>query len=249
MIIVGLTGGIGHGKTTFAVDLARQAKSHAHYESSSIIIEVANDLRASLDSPRVSDTSGINKWLRALPDILDRRVNCRPSFEQICLSDGELNVKPEYYEKLFEYLRLMERKPHLQKQIIGQDNKQTYRSLLQWLGGYLAKKVSGDIWFKEILHRIELSSPIELVTIGGVRFPDDAEVIKRHDGKIILIVRQSVVYVDVKDLTERERADISIDITVNNDGDLQALSKTAHNLYVDLLAGKAKHEYVASEQA
>jgi hypothetical protein len=250
MIIVGLTGGIGHGKTTLSIDLARHAKTHKHYESSDIIIEVANDLRAqTLQSPLPTDLNAINDWLKKLPYILSARVNSRPDFAQIRLRDDDLSDYPAYFEKLLDYLVLMQQKPELQKQAIALHNKQTFRSLLQWLGGYLAKKVSGDIWFKEILRRIEAAPPQELNTIGGVRFPDDAHVIKNHGGSIVQIVRPAIGEADLQDLTERERSDISVDITIYNNGDLKELKEIASKLYGDLLLGKAKTKYYADEQA
>jgi dephospho-CoA kinase len=46
MIILGMTGPIGHGKTTFADALSDLVPSTVHFESSLIIAEVANDMHA-----------------------------------------------------------------------------------------------------------------------------------------------------------------------------------------------------------
>jgi dephospho-CoA kinase len=46
MQLVGITGGIGHGKSTLAVDLAACAPKSKHFESSGIIIEVINAWRS-----------------------------------------------------------------------------------------------------------------------------------------------------------------------------------------------------------
>jgi hypothetical protein len=249
MVIVGLAGGIGHGKTTFASYLARCARSHRHYESSEIITEVANDLRSqSVASPKPTDTDQINRWLEALPAILEKRTHNRPQFETVKLSSALLADRPDYYEKLFEYLSLMQQKPELQTGKITESNKQTFRNLLQWLGGYLAKTVSGELWFEEIIARTQANKPVELVTIGGVRFPADAAVIKRHGGSIINIVRP-IGEADLQDLTERERSLIDQDSTVHNDADLARLKALAIRLYDDLLKGRLKPEYKASEQA
>lgn len=249
MLIIGLTGGIGHGKTTFGADLALQAATHRHFESSDVITEVANDLRSQGGSPLPSDIRAINDWLTALPAILSARTNRTVSVDQIKITPQTLKEKADHYDKLFEYLELMQARPDLAAATIDRANKQAYRSLLQWLGGYLAKHVSGDIWFDEIMRRIKAAGDFELATVGGVRFPADAAVIRRHGGKIIRIVRPAVGETDLQDLTERERSLIDADATVHNDGNLTQLKSMAAELYVDLRTGDLKKDYFADGQA
>ncbi|HEX7633611.1 MAG TPA: hypothetical protein VF401_04815 [Candidatus Saccharimonadales bacterium] len=235
MTIIGLTGGIGHGKTTFAADLAACAPSFATYESSLLISEVANDLR-SFGSPRPDDIDALNTWLTALPDILATRTHATTDIDTLKITPERLKSHPEYYEKLFEYLRDIEANPVKANSVITPENKDHFRTLLQWLGGYLAKVVDGGIWYREIIRRIQEAPPVDLALIGGVRFPADAAEIRKAGGLIIEVQRPNFGDQDKNDLTERERASIVPDITILNDGSLLDLKDKAQQTYEDIVS-------------
>lgn len=247
MILVGLTGGIGHGKTTFGAYLGAQASSFAAYESSDLIMEVANALRGSGAFPSPSDSAAVNRWLRALPDILAQQVRRDAPFESIALTEDRAQHHPEYYEKLFEYLQLMHAQPELQSGPITRLNKPVHRAILQWLGGYLAKTVDGRIWYDEIVRRIDEATPVEIAIVGGVRFPADAKSLRDAGGTIIAVRRPSLEERDSTDLTERERSAITPDTTVLNNGSLPDLESAAHRVFVDLKAGTLQSQYSAAK--
>lgn len=248
MIIVGLTGGIGHGKTTLAEYLAKCARQHQHWETSDLIIEVANTLRYENSShPPVDNIAAINSWLAPLAAIVMACVHCHMDFTQLALTEERLKASPELYAKLFEYLQLMQDQPELQTVEITTDNKRLFRSLLQWLGGFLAKTVSAGIWFDELVRRINMpgSNGVMLVTVGGVRFPDDAERLRNAGGFIIAIERPGQTAIDIQDVTERERELIKPDSQVINNGTLKDLQHSAERLYADLKTRNLQTSYRA----
>jgi hypothetical protein len=250
MIIVGLMGGIGHGKSTFAAVLASAAESSHAFESSDIISEVANKLRASSASNAIPQTlDQVNQWLRPLPDVLQAVVHQQPSFSLIEVTETDIKHDPASYVKLFEYLELIKAKPELASVMITAENKSDVRPLLQWLGGYLLKKIDDKVWYMEIVNRISYLPPVELVTVGGVRYPGDAECLRAVGGRILDIYRPSQPGVDAQDITERERTAITPDATVTNDGSLDNLHSCAKVVLEDLRANRLQGLYTALDYA
>ena len=235
MIIVGLTGSIGSGKTTFADFLSEQCEKSGHWESWQLVAEVAMELRQQpLSHPKTEDIEAINKWLEVLPEIIREVFHKNIKFTELKVTNARLHDNPEYYDKLLQYLRTMQARPELQRVKITEENKDNLRSILQWLGGYLAKKCGGDIWYSEIIRSIESVSGLELATIGGVRFPADAACIKKAGGVIIQIARPGVDDRDRTDITERERKMIPHDSVVHNDGTLDDFNSCAQLVLKDL---------------
>lgn len=250
MVIVGLTGGIGHGKTTFASLLAENARVHRHWESWEVVAEVANALRHENHGPPAPDNiASINAWLAPLPDIIATCVHCPADYTQFALTKERLASNPLHFAKLFEYLELMQVRPELQAGDITEANRQQFRSLLQWLGGYLVKTVDDGIWYDEVIRRIHLaeSSDLQLATVGGVRFPGDAERLRNARGFIIEIQRPGMQEADKQDLTERERKHITADAIVINDGTLEQLASCAATVYDDLQGRSLLKKYKASD--
>jgi hypothetical protein len=247
MIITGITGAIGHGKTSLANDLALVAGKAQTFESSGIILEVANTLRGlPVEHPVPTDLEAINEWLAFLPPILADITHVKVPARAFVITKAQLAKDTALYEKLFEYLAFMERWPTFARAELTAENKHRYRSLLQWLGGYCVLKVKDTIWFDELLRRVQNNPELDLSTIGGVRFPSDAACIRAAGGKIINVVRPLIAATDITDLTERERDAIVPDITVHNDGSLEQLSALARQLYKDLKAGKTHKSYHSS---
>lgn len=248
MILVGITGSIGSGKTTFAQFLAEQTDRHAHFESWEVVAQVANELRTQkIPHPKADDVAAINAWLQCLPAIIEKICHKTADFHQIELSEAQLHQAPDNYTKLLEYLELMSAKPELQIGKITEASKETYRSILQWLGGYLVKTVGAGIWYDEIVRRIQSREDIDLATVGGVRFPGDARRIVSAKGSVICINRPSIAIKDATEITERERALIVPDATIINDAGLPELLSCAARVWKDLGAQQLLTEYTASE--
>lgn len=229
MVIVGLTGNIGSGKTTFGSYLGEASGSHEHGESSDVIIEVANAWRT-VSHPISQELMAVNDWLAQIKPILKHLARAEVDSEHLTLSTKKLAEKADHFDKLLEYLNQVQNGQLHASELIESSNKDIYRPLLQWIGGYFAKVIDGELWFKELLRRYG-KSEIELLTLGGVRFPADANCIKKAGGYIVKIERPSIEELDPGDLTEREKSLIEPDIIVQNDGSLDDLKQAAANLW------------------
>jgi hypothetical protein len=245
MILVGITGAIDHGKTSFADFLQAAVPGAAHYESSELIMEVANALRSSGPTPYAENVSGILTWLQALPGILASAAHVEVSFEALNISADRFATASQEFGTLFGYLHLMELQPELTTKPINQANKDDFRILLQWIGGYFVKNVSGRIWFDEMVRR-SVASAAPLAVISGVRFLDDATCVREAGGVIINIIRPNFEQQELQDVTESERIQITSNCTVTNDSTLVALQAVAVRIYADLSDGTLQTNYQAN---
>src|SRR5258708_35403396 len=105
MIVIGMTGPIGHGKSTFADSILQIETTAKRLESSMVVAEVANSLHASTSTiPEKDNIDAINVWLRPLPSILLETVHTKASFDQIQLKLDDIQSHPIEYEKLMLHL-------------------------------------------------------------------------------------------------------------------------------------------------
>lgn len=254
MLIFGMTGPIGHGKSTFAKAVTRLEPFSVHFESSMVIAEVGNALHSAMRTiPRRDDVETINDWLRPLPAILLETVHAHCNFDQIKLTLEAIDQHPIEYEKLLLHAENLSRNPALAKQQITKENKEAYRPLLQWLGGYLVKHVDEGIWYKEIVRRIRETQTkgYTLCLVGGLRFPSDAAYIRGVGGKIIKVYRPGHLQYDMLDPTERERDNIIPDCTLVSNGTIEDITRLVPVVLADARNDKLEKTYYAtvSEQS
>ncbi len=246
MILLGMTGPIGHGKTTLADALARLVPSTVHFESSLVIAEVADAMHACLTTiPDPYDVDALNNWLKSLPAILLELAHTHCTFEQIKIDPEDVELHPVEYQKLILHVENLQRQPKLARQNIDKDNKESYRPFLQWLGGYLVKKVNPGLWYDELVRRIkhEQQRGAELVIVGGLRFPSDATILRKAGGIVVKVYRPGHLQNDMLDPTERERENIKVDCTIMCDGGVEAVYKFAPTLLQDIKDGNIQHLY------
>ncbi len=249
--LIGITGAIGSGKTTFAGMMARIEPSHAIYETSQIIIEVGNAfnqaLKAELAFETAQSSTGLaNQVLIWLPQAISDYVHHDVTWNQLAITKHDTLARPQLYTRLFSYLNAVQATPKLTARTITSKNKADYRDLLQWLGGYLMEKVSKTIWYDELIRRIDLhDADTKLVVVCGVRSLSDAEVIRTNGGRIIAIERPHHV-ADETDITEKERHAITPDITIVNNSSADALLLVAQRIWHDIGAQKITTHYHAA---
>jgi hypothetical protein len=250
MIILGMTGPISHGKTTFADALAQLEPSTIHLESSLVIARVANAMHAALNKvPDPYDVNSLNNWLRSLPAILQETVHAKCTFADIQLDRGLIEQHPVEYQKLIMHVENLRRQPDLARQAITIDNKETYRPFLQWLGGYLVQKVDSKIWFNEIVRMIydSQTTGCKLCLIGGLRFPSDAAMIRHAGGIILKVYRPGHIQNDTLDPTERERDDITVDCTIMSNGSVDDVRRCAEKVLDDIQHNRLASLYQTKE--
>lgn len=250
MIIIGIAGGIGHGKTTLAEDLLSIEPHAAHLEMSTLITEVINAWQSNTDDfPDSNDLPAINHWISRLQPILNEflRQNITPS--SLAIKAKDIQSQPELFEKLFAYLDQVHKSPNLGKTKISAANKSNYRAILQWLGGYVQVRLPPGAWFAELIRRAKAAEfeGAKLCILSGVRYPADVDAIHAADGYIVMVERKLKNEVDKNDLTEQSRAALKVDTTLFNDGGLAELKFCAKKMHNDVSKEKLRKTYYASD--
>ena len=246
MIIIGMTGPISHGKTTFADAIEKIEPSTIHLESSLVIAEVINELHASTDKiPSPYNIDSINEWLKPLPSILLDVLGVKSNVEQISIDQSDADKHPIEYDKLMLHIEGLQRDPSLINETINANNKESYRAILQWVGGYLIKKVSSDIWYDEIITRARKAEQAgcSICIIGGLRFPSDAKIVHQAGGIIIMVYRPDHLQYDILDPTERERDNIACDSTIMSNGTIEDMNLCAVQVLEDIKNEKLEKIY------
>jgi hypothetical protein len=246
VILLGMTGPIGHGKTTFANALAELVPKTCHFESSLIIAEVADAMHAALKTPvDPYDVDELNNWLRSLPSILLSIVNVKCTIEQIQLDQNDIERHPIEYQKLILHAENLRRNPELMRHQINTENKEAYRPFLQWLGGYLVQHVDNGIWYNELVRRVHevQQEGCELVLVGGLRFPTDAAILRKAGGVIVKVYRPGHLQNDTLDPTERERENIRVDTIILSNGTVEDVKSAAKQFLEDIKTNNIKPRY------
>ncbi|GAC1390846.1 MAG: hypothetical protein NVSMB46_01440 [Candidatus Saccharimonadales bacterium] len=249
MLILGMTGPIGHGKTTFAAALAEIVPRTVHFESSLIIAEIANAMHDCLKEPfDPYDVAALNNWLKNLPSIIQNNLHVACSYSQIELKANDIENHPIEFQKLILHAENLRRNFTIAKSHITTDNKEIYRPFLQWLGGYLVKTVDKGIWWNEIIKRIKDAerNQYDLCIAGGLRFPTDAVILRSIGGVIIKVYRPGHLQNDMLDPTERERESIIVDSQIISDGTMDQLHTCAKIFFQDCRDSTLKDRYQTS---
>lgn len=248
MITFGITGAIGHGKSTLAEAFGKVEPNSKHLESFTVIADVIDAWHAETTKiPNPHDLAEVNNWLTLLPPILSQYVHEDIDASRLAFTMNDIMANPGIYEKLFVHIQNIQKNPGLMSSRVTDLNKEYYRPMLQWLGGYLVTKVDPSIWYNEVMRMVQQSQTdgVALCTIGGVRYPKDAEIVRNGGGQIILIHRPMIGEQDMSDPTERERSHIKPDITIQNDGGLTELVAVAQRIYADVKIGRVRSQYEA----
>lgn len=245
-----MTGPISHGKTTFAAALAELEPLTIHLESSLVIAQVANAMHAVLTKvPDPYDINSLNEWIKMMPPILQETVHVTTTFERLKLDQVQIEQHPIEYQKLIMHVENLRRDPHLARQAITIDNKETYRPFLQWLGGYLVQRIDAGIWYNQIVRLVKdaETTGAKLCIVGGLRYPTDAAILRNAGGKIIKVYRPGHLQNDMLDPTERERDNIPVDCTVMSNGTVEDVKRCAATFLKDLIAGNLQMTYQTSQ--
>lgn len=241
MHIFGITGPIGHGKSTLANALMACEQPAIHIETSMIISAVANEWWATFPKELLIDPIDydlLNHWMADLAKVVSQQI--RPvQASQLKITHDQVIKESKYYYKLFMHLNLIRQGMIPLNESINKDNKDKHRTILQWLGGFLIARVDPDIWYEEIEKRLKTAAEqgVKLGVVGGVRYPADAAIIRRNSGIILKLVRKDLPERELADITEEHRNEIKVDTTVISDAKPAALGELAKTLWHDYLLG------------
>jgi hypothetical protein len=121
------------------------------------------------------------------------------------------------------------------------------RELLQLLGTEVARSIDEDVWVKSAgiqLRNTWGASDRTLVVVTDVRFLNEADFIKKHQGLLVRIQRgpQQMGLWEDPHQSEMELEDIVPDLIVHNDGSLADLSGAAARAF-SLVSHLEKHRF------
>lgn len=252
MVIIGITGGIGHGKTSLAEAFQRAEPRSRHFESSTLLADVITVWQERAGQPPdPHNLVAVNGWVAHLPEALKQVAHASIDASKLEFDAADIAKHPELYEKLFAHLVKLQQKPALMHTRITEANKADFRPLLQWLGGYITLQVDPRLWFTELMRQAEQtgSQGVRLSTIGGVRFPINAEIIHEHGGYVVGVQRPHIGETELDDLTERDRRKTPMDTILVNNGTLAELEAAAKCLYRDIRLNRRPQKHYAAAQA
>lgn len=244
-LVLGIMGKKLSGKSTVAASLQAHynMSSPFHLEMSEPIIEAANAWTArwhlpddviNYDDERLADYyNQVLAWdlVAAVEQHLNIVVKSSAESRRLLLiSEGQISENLQ----LFNYLRNFATNSPAAVELISDDiDKDKHRALLQWLGGFLRARYEDSIWVNEIGRLIDLfyrQSKV-LMTIGGIRFSNEAEMIRLFQGLLLLVVRPDQAENELDfDVTEQSSGNIVPDIVLINDSTRINLSRAARLL-------------------
>jgi hypothetical protein len=251
MHIVGISGPIESGKTTFAELLVAADPEHsAHLESSTIVMELCNEFNAALAAfPMLADpVITTNRSLGLLLPTLSR-YNGKPlQLAQIAIHQDDIKQNPIWYEKLYQYFDLASNNPDLITRTITPANKLLYRTLMQWIGGYFLYRLDDSVmWYRELGDRIsKLSRSVNFVALTAPRQPAEADYVHAKFDGLVIMMKRPHVDTDTHETTERRVNQINPDITIINNGKLADLQIIANMVAEDIKNGAHQNVYTAA---
>lgn len=251
MKVVGICGGIHHGKSTLAEFLTEiDPERSLHLETSLVITDIANPFNAalrpfsgSIDNEHV--VSITNSVLAAITPDMQRAANLDIDAKSLAIDESDIAAHPEWYERLYQYMRQVRHDATLLEHEINPVNNDAYRPLMQWLGGYILYRLGdNNVWYRELFRRARAAKDISLVAMTAPRQPAEAEYVQAQEGQVLKIFNPSIVS-DTSDVTESGVAAIKPDAEVINNGSIDDLQQLARTIRRDVLASNLQPRYVA----
>lgn len=249
MHLIGFAGAPGHGKSTAARHLRVGIPSSQDIEVSSVISEVVNQLNANypLSGIKPDDFSAISSWVGSLEPVLSKNFAIDVPSEIFDITANKVDSNPSKFQKLKIYLDRLNDNPELSNAQIDEENKEIYRPILQWLGGYLVENLADTLWFDEIIRRSEFAREdgCKLFTVCGVRYPKDQETIHHVGGKVLVVQRGNVNQGHDQDPTEAQRSEIIQDAIIYNNGSADDLRRVMGQVQEDIFSDRLQKVYRA----
>lgn len=220
-VIVGLKGPLQSGKSTFAAMLREAAGSSpaADLEYSDLMMEAGN---LALEQGNTALYPFVMNLLKGSEEVLGQRLGHPPG-------DWFWSERPDVMRELKVW-----HQAGLPPQLTRQ-TKDANRPVYSFLGYFVRRSEIGrpDIWAGEMDRRLAALPPEPLVTVGGVRFPEDAVPVRERGG-LIFEVRRDHGRTDT-DATNERRHEIVPDQVIDNSRSKEVLRTLALLAHRDLL--------------
>lgn len=243
-----MTGGIRHGKSTTTDILLNTLPNAVSFETGQVISEVANAMNSELETNcDIRKIDNLNRWITCMPAILRDIVHVDTSVENLQFSYDDYETNPLLYKKLFEFAANVKNNPSLVQNKITPENKEAYRSELQWIGAYGARLIRPSIWFDELIFRSQIAENegAEYSILNALRFKAEVPVVKSVNAHIVKVIRPDMVEKEKNDLTEQETAFIEPDTTIWNNGIQSELEVVVKEFTTDYSSGSPLKNYFA----
>lgn len=241
-ITLALTGEKKSGKSALVNELLAIEPDSVHLQSGLTVMGVANawvPQFAAMDRLEHAPDSELleiaNTWLRCLPPVASHITGKDVGYQALEIS-AQTQGSPAV-TRLFDYLKDLRFKPELNDSIINPQNKDQYRALLEFLGGYLYERVDEGVWYDVLTDdaQTEKEKGKRLINIDGLRFSGDELRCRRVGAYIVRVVRSSVTSTGT--VTEQSKRNIKEDIRVHNEGTIAGLGQVAEALLDDVRHG------------
>lgn len=220
--ILGFTGRIGSGKTAAAEALHRTARvESAHLEFSDPVISIANGWMGRIGLVDIVGSAQTDALQHAIVEagmFVPRQV-----------------IEAMEFEALQEYLRVRHEMTAANR-YISPETKGAHRPLLQWLGHEMVAKAGEDFWSRavESVINTRIHDGAELVTVGGVRYANNAETIHGLHGYVLEVSRPSSDDVNQSHISEVGIERHFVDAVILNDGSITDLESKMGSLWSDV---------------
>jgi len=239
--VVAFTGARGSGKSYFSEPLRRWAGVPAgagDREFSDLVRAGLNAGLATIGDPLDTDSSNA-RWL--IPVVTALQLRATP----LAPSPPDHDHRPEA-DKCAEcgfadWIEMIASLP--QMPAVTRDNKLGHLGGLSWLATTMWRLHGSRIWSDEIARLVtrDLASGVPLVTVGGVRHPDDA-VRLRLAGAVIIEVRRQVPN-DLDPAAANRNLIVPDAVVYNTIDGMDAVETLAAELYDDLVRGHLAPSY------
>lgn len=181
-----------------------------HVEFSDPVVQDSGNLL-----PRIGAEMSDDRLRLALRDAFAEVFSLRLDTERLELFD--FNEAREFLEQLDTAQRY--------PTVIDAENKHLYRPFLQWIGAEFATKYDSGFWSLSVESMIHSNRPsVEVITVGGVRYNDNARMVHRVGGKIVEIFGRSQETARQEHASEQGIDTKLIDYRIDNSGNLGHLA-------------------------
>jgi hypothetical protein len=171
-----------------------------------------------------------------------------PEIQTYALADELKKYCKEHHDELVDKFYLknhLNMRIHPVSEIIGEPKEDPiygYTKILQFYGTDVVRKSSPDYWVHRLNERIGAEGP-DVAVITDIRFPNEAEYVKKNDGYLVEVIRKNADgtrYLDPgrdpNHPSETALDDYNWDFTIiAKSGDLDALKNKALGVLANIL--------------